>query len=100
MPGKGKKSGPSKHDRKVAQVAGGYKARGWKVAADIPGYKRPKTVGGRRPDVIAKKGLKTRIVEVETPSSVDSKRDVEQQSTFRKWARASSRRQFRRKVTD
>ena len=60
---------PSKHDSKVRKVAGGYKSQGWNVKADIPGYKSPKIIGGRRSDVIASKGAKERVIEVETRSS-------------------------------
>lgn len=88
----------SKHDAKVARVADGYKGQGWKVQADLPGETRPKTILGYRPDVVARKGGETRVIEVETPDSLRSLRDRQQQKAFREWARAGDSRTFRRTV--
>lgn len=61
------------HDISVARRAAGLRANGWRVSADIEGYKQPKTlrVSGRgvRPDIIARKGKRTKVVEVETPDT-------------------------------
>jgi len=54
------------HDRKVRRVAAAYWGRGYNVRAAVPGYKRPKAIRGRIPDVVAIKGKTTKIIEVET----------------------------------
>jgi len=93
---KRQKNKQSAHDSRVKRVAGGYKGKGWKVKADIPGYSRPRPIHGRRPDVVATKGQKTRIVEVETKSSM--RKDVPQRNAFRKFANSSKKRKFRTSV--
>lgn len=89
----------SKHDRTVKRVADSYEKRGYDVSADIKGYQRPKTIGGFRPDVVAKRGRERVIVEVETPDSVDSARDQRQQQAFRRAANRSVNTRFRRTIT-
>ena len=83
----------SKHDSKVRKVAGGYRIQGWNTKADIPGYPKPRTVYGRRPDVVATKGKKMRITEVETRSSMKS--DASQRNAFRRFASLDKNRKFR-----
>ena len=75
----------SRHNQKVKRVAAGYKSHGYKVRADIKGYKRPLNVGGRRADVVAVKGRKKVLVEVETRKSIFS--DREQRRDLRKIAK-------------
>lgn len=74
------------HDKKVRVTASRYKREGWKVRADLPGYKRPNSIGKykRVPDVVARKGKRTRIFEIETPKSL--KTDRAQRGTFKKHA--------------
>ncbi len=74
------------HDKKVQATTSRYKRDGWSVRADIPNYKRPKPIGkyNRIPDVVARKGKKTRVFEIETPRSM--KTDRAQRSTFKKHA--------------
>ena len=85
----------SSHDKKVSRVAGGYKAQGYKVQADLPGQPKPQTIGGRRPDVIAKKGRDIRVIEVETPASAGKPHARAQAKTLRTWAKTSPNRSFR-----
>ena len=100
MPGSGRgQSSQSKHDRKVREVAKDYEARGYNVGADIPGYPQPPTIGGYRPDVVARKGGQETIVEVETPDSVNSPRDIAQQRAFHQVARRSEKRHYKRVIT-
>ena len=77
------------HDGAVRRSAGMLRANGWRVQADVTGYKRPDTICidniCKRPDILAKKGKATRIIEWETPNSFN--RDREQHSIFRKYAR-------------
>lgn len=86
----------SKHDARVRRVAGGYKSQGWKVKADVSGYSVPRTIYGRQPDVIATKGKKTRIVEVETRNSM--KKDIPQRNAFKRFADHDKKRKFRTSV--
>lgn len=90
----------SKHDKRVGEIARRYEAQGFVVKADVGDFSRPDTIGGYRPDVVAKKGRGRKIVEVETPDSVDSARDVKQQQAFRQAADRSVNTTFRRDVTD
>jgi len=91
------KPSQTKHDKTVRKVAGGYKSQGWNVHADVKGYPKPKTIFGNRPDVIAQKGKKLRIVEVETPSSYKS--DRLQRGSFKRFASLNNKRKFRIKLT-
>jgi len=82
-----------KHERKVRKVAAGYSGRGYDVKADLPEYSRPRPIRGRIPDVVATKGKKTIIVEVETPQSFN--KDKDQRAIFRDYANSRSRTRFR-----
>lgn len=94
------KKSQSVHDAKVLEIAKDFEAKGYEVMADISGYKRPGTLGGVRPDVVAKKGTERKIVEVETSESNDSARDRKQQQEFRAAAKRSKNTTFRRVVVD
>ena len=94
------RKGQSKHDARVSELARRYENQGFDVKADVSGFSKPGTIGGYRPDVVAKKGRTRKIVEVETPTSVDSARDVKQQQAFRRAANRSVNTTFRRDVTD
>lgn len=89
----------SKHDHKTRSVAVKLERQGYKVKADVPGFEQPGTIGGYRPDVVAKKGSQRKIVEVETPDSVNSARDKGQQQAFRQAANRSRNTTFRREIT-
>jgi len=86
----------SKHDNRVRRVAGGYKSQGWKVKADVKGYSAPRHIYGRQPDIIATKGKKMRIVEVETRGSY--KKDTSQRNAFKRFANLDKKRRFRTSV--
>ena len=94
------KRSQSKHDVEVKRVATQFEKKGYDVKADIPGYSKPGTFSGYRPDVVAEKGREREIVEVETPDSVDSARDASQQKAFEQVAKRSKNTTFRRTVTD
>ena len=78
------------HDISVRRRAAQYESYGWNVQADIPDYTRPSTLKvdgkGVRPDIIAKKGKKTKIIEVETLESYH--KDKEQHKLLRKFGRS------------
>ena len=100
MAGSGRgQSSQSKHDRKVREIAKDYEARGYDVFADVGSYPQPPTIGGRRPDVVARKSGQETIVEVETPDSVNSPRDIAQQGAFLRAARRSEKRHYKRIIT-
>ena len=80
------------HDRSVTRRAAGLKANGWKVRADIPGFKRPATLNGSRPDIDARKGNQRRIIEVETLDSRN--RDRQQHRNLRNYSKSKKNTQF------
>jgi len=85
----------SKHDQKVRQIAHEHKRQGWNVEADVSGYDTPDGIGkgNRVPDIRATKAGAERIIEVETPDTVD--KDRKQHETFRRSAGQKSRSTFR-----
>ena len=92
------KSSQLKHDSAVRREANELKKQGWGVKADVRGFSQPETINGVRPDIIAKKGEKTKIIEFETPDSKNTDRDKEQQEKFRKEANKSKDTTFTRKI--
>ena len=80
------------HNNSVAKRAAGLVANRWKVKADIPGYKQPKTLNGSRPDIDATKGKKRRIIEVETPNS--RFKDRQQHRNLRQYAKTKKNTKF------
>ncbi len=94
------KKSKSKHDAEVKKIAKELEEKGFEVKADLPGFSKPDTIQGLRPDIIAKKGKQQRIIEVETPESLKSARDLKQQEAFRKEANKRRNTTFRRKVTN
>ena len=91
------KKKPSEHDVRVKRIVGGYRSQGWKVEADhIKGCKTPRTIYGKRPDIIARKGAKERIIEVENGDSL--KKDLVQRNAFNRFASLKKKRKFRTSV--
>ena len=74
------------HNARVNQRAKQLQRQGYHVKADLPGYPCPAPIGKgkKRPDIEAAKGAKRKIIEVETPETLE--RDKEQHITFRKSA--------------
>jgi len=93
------KRSQSRHNSQVRKDVEKLVDQGFKVKADIQGYKQPGTIGGYRPDYVATKGPKRIIGEVETGDSVDSARDQKQQKAFQQAAKRSKNTSFRRKIT-
>ena len=93
------KTSKSKHDAEVRRNANRLEKQGYEVRADVSGFKRPDTIGGYRPDVVGTKGRRREVIEVETPDSVGSARDIKQQRAFQQAANRSSNTVFKRKVT-
>jgi hypothetical protein len=90
----------TKHDAKVNQTARQLRKQGWDVKADLPGYPCPAPIGkGKRvPDIEAKKGARHRIIDVETPETVE--RDKEQHTVFRRSAAQKRNTSFKIEVTE
>lgn len=76
----------STHDRKVRQTARKLTGEGWNVKADLSEYQKPAPIGRDRrvPDIEATKRGHRKIIEVETPDTIE--RDRKQQATFRRHA--------------
>jgi len=72
------------HDKKVAEIAKNLEKKGYDVQADLPGHKKPKRIGKHIPDVIATKGDKVLVREIETPATVS--KDKDQHKAFKNWA--------------
>jgi hypothetical protein len=85
------KKSKTKHNSTVRKLAKEYEDKGYEVKADLGGFKKPDTIGGLRPDLRVKKGKQETLIEVETPDSVDSARDQNQQQAFKKWRRKSDK---------
>jgi len=90
------KTGQAKHDKAVLRSADWYKKRGYSVKADVPGWDKPKTIGGRRPDLIVKKGKKEIVKEIETKDS--NKKDLKQHKAFSQYAARKKTRDFQKKI--
>ena len=89
------RSSQTLHDAKVKSVAASLKRKGYKVRADLPGYKeKPRKIGGagKRPDIEATRSGTRRIIEVETTKSLKS--DTEQLKTFVRHAAQKNRTTF------
>ncbi|MEX2410136.1 MAG: hypothetical protein WD607_01985 [Candidatus Paceibacterota bacterium] len=86
----------NKHDKAVEKSAEYYKKQGYKVEADIKGFKKPKNISGRIPDVRAVKKGDEAIIEVETKKSLD--KDKKQREKFKKYADRSKNRRFRKRI--
>lgn len=94
-----KKVQQSKHDSMVRKEALEFKKKGYDVAADISGYRKPGIFNGYRPDVVATKDGQKKIVEIETPDSKGTLRDKAQNRAFRNAADRNENMTFRRKIT-
>lgn len=90
------KIGQKKHDEALLKSVKYYEDQGFKVMADLPGGEKPKEIKGFIPDLIAKKGGKEIILEVETKTSV--KQDKDQLEAFEQYADNSKNRKFRKKI--
>jgi hypothetical protein len=92
------KRGQTCHNFSVMKRAVGLEANGWKVKADIPGYKRPAVMNHARPDIVAKKGKRVKIIEVETPET--RFRDRPQHRKLREYARNHRKTEFNVRTCD
>ena len=81
----------SEHDKEVRRIARKLKKEGWKVKADLEGYKKPPPIGKykRIPDIEATKPGSKRIYEVEGVTE-----DPQQIKSFRQSASQRPRTKF------
>ena len=78
------KEGQEIHDKKVAEIAINLEKKGYYVQADLPGHPKPTRIGNYIPDVIAQKGDKVLIREIETRNTISQ--DKKQHKAFENWA--------------
>jgi len=90
------KTGKKKHDNSVLRSAEWYRKHGFITKADLPGWNKPKKIGGFIPDIIARKGKKEIILEVENKNT--DKSDADQQKAFKKYSKREKERTFRKKI--
>jgi len=90
------KTSQRKHDEGVLRSTKWYKNHGFKTEADLPGWNKPKKIGGFIPDLIAKKGKKEVILEYETENT--NELDKDQQKTFKKYCKKGKGKIFRKKI--
>ncbi len=85
------------HNDRVKKEVQKLKKTGWKVKAHLPKQERPEPIGknGFIPDIHAKKGTKEKIIEVDTPRSVNKK----QLEAFKKSAAHIRNRNFEQIIT-
>ena len=89
----------STHDNRVRREATKLRRQGWKVQADLSGYDTPRPIGqGKRvPDIVATQGSRMKIIEVETPATVNT--HAEQHTTFRRSAAQRANAEFQLIIT-
>ena len=90
------KTGQKTHDTEVSKWAKGKEKEGFDVTADLPGWEKPPKIKGVIPDALAKKGLEKKVLEVETPQTLE--KDKEQREKLREWADDGKDRTFFTKV--
>jgi hypothetical protein len=75
----------------VALVATEYVRKGYKVAAEIPGFDAPEPVEGLVPDICAERDGRTVVIEVETRETLFGAEYLSEHKTFRKWKEQAPR---------
>ena len=93
------KKSQTNHDAKVRQIANQLGKQGYDIQADVSGFPKPGTIGGLRPDVIAKKPGERKIIEVETPDSLKDSHAEKQRRAFKDAADRSKKTKFSRRIT-
>lgn len=84
--------------RRIAKLARRYKAEGYQVLADLPGYETPYQIQGFRPDLIVKKDDKIIVIEVKTSHSIKSSKEVITQ--FARYAKEVPQARFKLVITN
>lgn len=86
----------TKHNNTIQDSAEYYKKQGYNVQADISGYDKPKTIQGKRPDLIASKKGEKVILEIETLDSFA--KDKKQRTVFKEYADGRKKTRFWTKI--
>jgi hypothetical protein len=81
----------ARHDRMVEIQATTYRAEGYSVRAELPGWPAPPAVEGNVPDVYAERDGRTVVVEVETEDTLPGKEYAAEHKAFRKWKEQDSK---------
>lgn len=89
-----------RHDRAIRRYAKYLDRQGYRIKADTTVMENPypqvEPIHGKRPDILATKQNRKILVEIETPSSADTKRAKEQKRRFSNWENRKSNHDFRR----
>lgn len=89
----------AKHREIIKEIASAYERAGYQVkAGHVKGFENPEACNVLKPDIRAEKGGEEVIVEVETQSSIGTRRDRMQREEFSEWAKKSVDRDFRREI--
>ena len=72
------------HDRCVQRLAQGLSLEGWSIEAHVSGWPKPPYINDYIPDIWARKGEATWIIDVETEDTL--RMDVAQHSAFQRYA--------------
>jgi Holliday junction resolvase len=87
-----------REQRKVAELAREYSARGFTVWASHPGWEPPAPIDGFVPDLVAKRGAETIIIEVKSRSTLS--RDAESLASIARSAQKDPNTRFDLVVTN
>lgn len=88
-----------KHRRAIRRLAMAYERDGYNVRADhIDRFEHPEKCNVMKPDLMAEKDGEKVLIEVETGSSIGTRRDKMQRDEFSEWAKKESNRDFRREI--
>jgi len=85
-------------DDMIKKCAQDFRQNGFQVWAKCNGFRQPIPIVGYMPDIIAKQGTNTTIVQIEIYHSLGDEQGIEQKETFKKWAEKSPFRHFIYKV--
>lgn len=87
------------HKKTIERIAVAYSRSGYEVKADhIQNFEYPEKYRMIKPDIVAEKDDQKILIEVETESSIGNDREKRQRREFGKWAKQSSKRDFRREI--
>jgi hypothetical protein len=87
------------HKDSIERIAVAYNRSGYAVKADhIQSFEYPERYRMFKPDIVAEKGNKIILIEVETRNSLGTRREKRQRNAFGKWAKESQKRDFLREV--
>jgi hypothetical protein len=75
------------HDRCIQRLAQGLSLEGWSIEAHVGGWPKPPYINDFIPDIRARKGEDTRIIEVETEDTLNV--DIAQHHAFQRYAAGS-----------